>query len=312
MDTRSLIKFGRTSYAITLPQNWIKKEGLKKGSSLYLDENPNGLIVSSNSNATKRQIQKIDMDITGKDLPRIKRELISHYINGYDLVRIGGKELLNKSKAIREMVHDLAAFEVIEQTFSQVTARVLLQASVSSIPQFIRKIDIINRNMMQDLTADVVDYDDIFQRDEDVDRFTFLVLRVIKLNLNDTSYSRLTKINNADLLAYWNMAYLLEAIADGIRDLAIALKDVSKNKIAFADILKLYKGLVENYTEVMNSYYSKDINKAYKLSVARGDIHNYCDKLNNKYWNKKGVTIALERIKEVASLVHNICRRVFS
>ena len=312
MDTRSLIKFGRTSYAVTLPQSWIKKEGLKKGSSLYLEENHNGLIVSSNTNVTKRQIQKIDMDITGKDLPRIKRELISHYINGYDLVRIRGKDLINKSKAIREITHSLVAFEVIDQASSHMTAKIFLKASVLSIPQFIRKIDIINRNMMQDLTADVVDYDDIFQRDEDVDRFTFLVLRIIKSNLQDASSNRLTKINNADLLDYWNIAYILEAIADGIRDLAIVLKDISKNKIAFADILKLYEVLVENYVEAMNSYYSKDTNKAYKLSIRRKDIYKNCDRLYDKHWNKKGVAIALERIKDISSLVHNLCRRIYS
>lgn len=312
MDTRSLIKFGRNSYVVTLPQNWIKKEDLKKGDSLYLKENNDGLVVSSGSKIAKRQIQKIDMDITGKDIPRIKRELISHYINGCDLIKIRGKELINKSNAIREIAHSLVAFEVIEQTSSQVTARIFLPYRGIAIPQLVRKIDIIIRNMMQDLTADDVNYDDIFQRDEDVDRLTFLVLRIIKSNIQDNSSARAINLSNSQLLDYWNVAYNLEAIADETRMLSVALKDINVNKPAFREIIKLYRELVKTYTNTLDAYYVNAVEKAYRLSSIKYGIAVSCDKLYEKHWNKKGAVVALERIRDMNLLVHNVGRRVYS
>ena len=39
MEYRKLIKFGNSSHVISIPNNWLKKNNLNKGDTVYLDEN---------------------------------------------------------------------------------------------------------------------------------------------------------------------------------------------------------------------------------------------------------------------------------
>ena len=312
MTTRSLIKFGKNSFAVTLPQNWIKKQGLIKGDSLFFEENNRGLVISSDNKTNKKQIKKIDIDVTEKDISRIRREIIANYINGYDVIRLKGEDIDKKSKDIRSVVHTLVALEVLEQTSKQIIARIFLLSQTTFIPQLIRKIEILNRNMMEDLGLKDANYDDILQRDQDIDRLTFLILRLIKSNLQDTSANRENNLSNLKLLDYWNVAYLLESIADEVRKLSVALKETSKDKKIFKDIIELYTSLVNCYKDTMDAYHSNNVEKAYSLSILKKDIADNCDKLYQKYWHKKGAVIALERIRDTAFLIHNIGRRTYS
>ena len=312
MDTRSLIKFGRTSYVVTLPQSWIKKEGLGKGDPIHFEDNGSGLFISSSSKTKKDQNKKIEIDVTDKDLFRIRRELVAYYINGYDVIRIIGKDLMNKSKDIRDIMHSLVSLEVLEQTATRMTAKVFLSSKNIFIPQLIRKLDILNRNMMEDMTAKSVDYNDILQRDNDVDRVTFLLLRIIKTNLQDNSSARIANLSNNKLLDYWNVAYALEAIADEVRKLSFVFKDLSKNKAAFKNIIGLYSYLVKAYLKAMDAYYAHDVESAYKTSSIKIEVIQRCAELYNRYWDKKGAVIALERIKDLAFLIHGMGRRVYS
>src|SRR3989344_3946338 len=293
MDTRSLIKFGRTSYVVTLPQSWIKKEGLGKGDPIHFEDNGSGLFISSSSKTKKDQNKKIEIDVTDKDLFRIRRELVAYYINGYDVIRIIGKDLMNKSKDIRDIMHSLVSLEVLEQTATRMTAKVFLSSKNIFIPQLIRKLDILNR-------------------DNDVDRLTFLLLRIIKTNLQDNSSARIANLSNNKLLDYWNVAYALEAIADEVRKLSFVFKDLSKNKAAFKNIIGLYSYLVKAYLKAMDAYYAHDVESAYKTSSIKIEVIQRCAELYNRYWDKKGAVIALERIKDLAFLIHGMGRRVYS
>ena len=53
MEFRKLIKFGKSSFVISLPKKWLEKNKLKKGDLLYVSENENGLSLTSKDNEKK-------------------------------------------------------------------------------------------------------------------------------------------------------------------------------------------------------------------------------------------------------------------
>ena len=50
MNKRKLIKFGKNSYVISLPKEWIEENKLGKGSEINLNKFDENLIISTESN----------------------------------------------------------------------------------------------------------------------------------------------------------------------------------------------------------------------------------------------------------------------
>ena len=61
MEPRKIIQFGNSSYVITLPQEWIKKNKLEKGKFVNLAENNNYIILSANIEIKEKVILFFDI-----------------------------------------------------------------------------------------------------------------------------------------------------------------------------------------------------------------------------------------------------------
>ena len=105
MEYRKLIKFGNSSHIISLPNNWVKKNKLKKGDLIYLEENGNNELVL-NSEIKKERIEpkEIVIDLANKDNDEIKREIHSAYINNFNTINLVGRNLNTKEIMIRKII----------------------------------------------------------------------------------------------------------------------------------------------------------------------------------------------------------------
>ena len=45
MEYRKLISFGKNSYVVSLPKNWVRQNKLKKGDLVYIEENVSNLVL---------------------------------------------------------------------------------------------------------------------------------------------------------------------------------------------------------------------------------------------------------------------------
>ena len=72
IEFRKLIKFGDSSFVVSVPMNWIKRNSLKKGDTIYLEENGEGeLILNPKLKEYKKEITEKIIDANGKDILRI-------------------------------------------------------------------------------------------------------------------------------------------------------------------------------------------------------------------------------------------------
>ena len=78
MDFRKVINLGKSSYVISLPRQWAKKNNIKKGDILKFYENKNSdLIVSPNERKPVNKSPKIEtIQVDNKGISRIRREII--------------------------------------------------------------------------------------------------------------------------------------------------------------------------------------------------------------------------------------------
>ena len=313
METRKVIKFGNSSFVISLPKEWLKKYNLEKGSQVYLKENGNGAIELTAQFKEEEPMQKrIIIKIDGKEIGRIQREIISAYINDYAIIEIDGKTLNKHEQRIREIIKDkLVAIEVLEQTNQKVIMKSFLEYRNISIESVIKRMDILVKSMFYDLkNFDKEELsENIVQRDIDIDRLFFLLQRTIRHTLSILRPTN--EEERINLLRLWDLSCCIERIADDIKRTARFLKDITKEKETLTQIIGLVNKLEEDYNQTMKAYYTKDVDLAFTLSCRKGIVAKQCDEVFHMNPGKKGVPLVTETLKDICAFTHRLGRGVY-
>src|SRR3989344_1535790 len=278
LDVRKLIKFGNSSFVVSLPSNWIRNHELKKGDSIYLNENEKKELILAASNARKlKETKKATIDVNNKPIDRIKREIISAYVSGHGYFVLNGN-LKDYTEEIERTLHNLMGLEIVEQTSNKTIVRDFLNTEEVLVGDIFRRIDLIIRSMIGDSKNCFSNqlYKQVNHRDITVNKLRFLLLRMI--NESRHSPNVMNAIENSGMNAYeaWLLLINLEDIADSSRRIARLLKDK-----------KLAHNIADNKFSIIDD----------------------CDKLFKKTKNKWTVAI-IEKLKEMESYVRNISRIV--
>jgi phosphate uptake regulator len=308
MDTRKLIKFGESSFVVSLPLQWIQKHKLLKGDSVYLEEHEKGLMLNPYKEDQK-QDKKIMLNATGKDIYSIQREVVSAYLNNVNMIEITGKDIAERAMEITDFVRKLMSFEIVEQTGNRIVVKDFLNLKDISVPEVIRRMDIITRAMLDDAKLCVSQdlCQNIIYRDLDVNRFYYLVFRVIKGGMKNPSLAKMLKITQGELLDYYRLISCIEEIADCAKKISTSLRDLKINEKKSNELIALFEEAQAQYLEVMKGYYAKDKDIANKYSQAGKAFMNKCDKflIENKM---SDVSVVIEKMKVISKNTRSITR----
>ncbi|MBS3156284.1 hypothetical protein J4413_03570 [Candidatus Woesearchaeota archaeon] len=311
LDVRKLIKFGNSSFVVSLPSNWIRNHELKKGDSIYLNENEKKELILAASNARKlKETKKATIDVNNKPIDRIKREIISAYVSGHGYFVLNGN-LKDYTEEIERTLHNLMGLEIVEQTSNKTIVRDFLNTEEVLVGDIFRRIDLIIRSMIGDSKNCFSNqlYKQVNHRDITVNKLRFLLLRMI--NESRHSPNVMNAIENSGMNAYeaWLLLINLEDIADSSRRIARLLKDKKFEDKELEGIITIYNQIESSYLQVMKALYKKDKELAHNIADNKFSIIDDCDKLFKKTKNKWTVAI-IEKLKEMESYVRNISRIV--
>jgi len=312
MDLRKIISFGKGSYVITIPKSWIEKNNLKKGDVVAIDEGSDHLILHPNSNNLKKEERTITIEAEDKDLEFIKAEVVSAYLNNYDNIEIISKTLKTNAPAIKDMLRDLAGLEILEQTATRILAKDLINIQEVSVHTLIRRMDIIIRAMMDDVVKCVnknCHYESIYQRDFDVNRLHFLVMRVIRNAIKNPGAAKVLNLDSIKLHHLNNIASKLERLGDHQKRISRHLREVKLNKKSSKELENIYSEIKNRYLDVMKSHYTKNKKLAYEVEIGNKEKIKRCNEFLKK--NHDVVTAKIiENMKAMATCIKYIAREV--
>ena len=129
MEYRKLISFGKNSYVVSLPKTWVKQNKLKKGDLISLEEKPGSIFLSA-KNGEEIEEKSCVINIDGKVLNQLKRELNAAYIENNREIVFLGKEIKTRSSELLEIIRDLIALEVLELDSSRIVTKDFLTTLV--------------------------------------------------------------------------------------------------------------------------------------------------------------------------------------
>jgi len=326
IDVRKLISFGKGSFIISMPKEWVEKNNLKKGDIISISDNGMELTISAGNPEAKQELKEINIDAKGKELGLLKTEIVSSYLNNYDTIHIVFDQNYKDVPKIKDIIRNLSGLEIMEQTSSRIVAKSLININEISIKNIIRRMDIITRAMMEDAilcSRGQYSDDSIHHRDADVNRLYFLGYRVTKNAMKNPRVAKSLDIGPWQLHSDTMMLLRLEKIADRQKRIARYLSDVHLEKETIVELDKVHAEMELAYNDVMKAYYNQDKQIALRTELTNKSRTDSCTELlekctNNYSQSKKKLSNAnivaiakvIENIKATHAEIKNIARTI--
>jgi len=268
---RKIMALGRSSFVISLPKHWMELNGLKKSDVVSLAIQRDRSLVIFPSTTMKRENKDITLHVdSNENESLIVRRIIGCYLNGYSSVKIVSKSILSvpQRKAIRNIVRTLY-MRIMESDAKSVYMQTLIDESKASLELAIKRMHMISRSMCTDALSSLKDWDTmlakaVFSLDDDVDHFSFFILRLLRNAAQDPVVANELGIDPLDCMDYQTLIYRIEHAADYSADMAkhIILLEQSKQRIS-NDVLTLMvnacNDVVQMYDKAVEAFFSKNV-----------------------------------------------------
>lgn len=189
VELRKVQITGRSTFTISLPKYWATDVGLKPGSQLALiPQEDMSLRIVPRGEFKPEEVKEAFLDVTSKmDPEALIRNFIAYYLTGFDMIRVGfAQQTLKHRTILKETARrKLMGVEVIEESASEMTAQCLLGYRDLPVDKALSRMSVLVSSMHEDVLNALknLDHDlasEIVERDNEVDRFYFFIVRQLK------------------------------------------------------------------------------------------------------------------------------------
>ena len=227
MDARKVLEMGGGTLLISLPKDWTKRNGVKKGATVAVDElSARKLIVRPIEDVVDKP-REIEVEYPGEDLSEVMNDITGAYLLGFDVIRIVGKKVISRedrAKLKATMAH-LVGLEIMDEDSKRVVVQFLLESSAIIPEKIVRRMSSILDGMLRDITEGLTKGDAkllalVAERDDEVDRLYFLLVRAIRAAIMRPEIAESYGLSPVDVLDYRVLASFLESVGDAVAELS--------------------------------------------------------------------------------------------
>ena len=193
VEIRKIQNTGSGSFFITLPKSWVIDLEIEKGEELKISREEDG---SLRLNPLKNQAKYYyEFVIEIENYPEanlLDRCINSCYIQGADVIFILSKKTItmHKKDIIKKTTSNLIGTEISEEFSDKITIRILIDPIKFPLHDLIKRIYTLISSMHLDAMKSFQERDEILARDvvnreKEVDKLFFLMLRQLNLSLSN-------------------------------------------------------------------------------------------------------------------------------
>ena len=225
-ELRKIQVTGGSTFIISLPKTWVDQHGLKKGSVISINQRDDlSLSIQPKGTDLIDRIKKVNITINENDTPeKVIRRLVSTYLIGYNIIQLRSTQKRidsNVRLAVKDFVRKkLVGTEILSDLPNELTLQILLSYAELSVKDALRRMAIIAASMHRDaiLTLNVDNprlAKEIISMDDEVDRFSFYIIRLLKVAVSDTHVLRASGLDSPrQCLGYRLIVKSVERMAD--------------------------------------------------------------------------------------------------
>lgn len=273
MEPRKVQKVGYSTLSVSLPMNWAKKTGVKKGDVLFLsEENDGALRVTPEPKQNEDKsiyVVNVDKCDTAKVLARV---IVGNYVLGRNLIRVESERRLMREQieSIREVTQKLLGIGIIEES----DRHLLLQCSVNPknfpIETVIRRLYVITSIMFKESMDALIDRDmelakDAIAREHEADTIFWLLTRLLSSAQQSRSVSEAIGIVEPMEVVDNNLVgWYLEMIGDRLYAIAknvLAIEELreDEDEELFERLTQIGLVVFTMFDQAMKSMFENDI-----------------------------------------------------
>ncbi|MDX1533015.1 MAG: phosphate uptake regulator PhoU, partial [Nitrosopumilaceae archaeon] len=270
---RRLQRIG-SSTLVSLPKDWVDSNQLAKNAEVELETGQNSITIIANKES--RPSKEITISYPLPHEENIVADLTGAYLLGYDVINIKGKTSIpiGDREKIRNSMRRLVGMEIVEEDSTTINMQFLLDATTLNPQKILKRISNIVLGMYNDTISGLVEDDKtnlqtIANRDDEVNRQYFLLVRLIRSTMVDQRLASSFNLENIDILDYRIAANLLESAGDTIVELA---NSIIESSIPKSYLKKMYD-VTKNFELMESKTIDAFINNDRKLAIEAITLH---------------------------------------
>jgi phosphate uptake regulator len=264
------------------------------------------------------RVRKVIININQGEKPEsVVRRLISSYVNGYNIIQIHSNEKridLETRFAIKDFVRKkLVGTEILSDLPNELTLQILLSYSELSVKDALRRMSIIASSMHKDAVQTLSTDNpriakEIVAMDDEVDRFSFYVIRMLNVASMDAHVLKESGIKTPrQLLGYRLITKSVERMADHATNIAqnrLALHLVPINEDILGELNGISGSAIKVFEAAMESLFNEDYADADKTMEATEDTRGMEEEVIHKIVKFAPV----EEVPQLRLIVESIVR----
>ncbi len=280
---------------MTLPKEWVDANNLQKNAEIELETGQNSISITLKENRPSKEVT-ISYPLPKEE--NIVADITGAYLLGYDIIKIKAKITIptDERELIRNSMRRLVGMEIVEEDATTISMQFLLDSTTLNPQKILKRMSNLVLGMFNDVLSalqsdDKSNLQTLSNRDIEVNRQYFLLVRLIRSTMVDRRLSSAFNLEHIDVLDYRIAANLLETAGDTIVELGNA---IYKTTIPQADLNKIYE-INKNFELIESKSIDAFITNDRKLALEAISLHKkYQSKvssLRSSIENKKQIPI---------------------
>ncbi|BDR92139.1 phosphate signaling complex PhoU family protein [Vulcanisaeta souniana] len=323
-ETRRVQLTGGATLIVSLPKEWTRQVDLKPGDEVLVIPQPDLSLLIVPKKMVKAPLLESSINVTQdvSNMDHLERVLLAHYLSGYDLFKLNFDiSTLNLKKQVKDVVRrKLTGVEIIEEGRNTLVIQNLVNVPDINIKDIIIKLVKTVVGMIDDLKVPVENGDgsiamDIIERDNEVDKFYWLLNRQLKRVLVSKHALSLSGIQDPrSIIEYAIINKSLERAADHAVKIAREIVNLENKYVllipqdlrqSFSDLLTKDSAIMNNIGKVMMERLdTKEVN--YIIDTVKYEIRTTTDSLGSSLANYNLTTQAAASAKLILDSIYRI------
>ncbi len=229
MEPRKVQKVGYSTLSVSLPMNWAKKAGVKKGDLIFISEESDSTLrlTTEQGKAEDNTVYLVNVDKCD-NTKVLARVIVGNYVLGRNVIRVESDRRLMREQiqSIREVTQRLLGIGIIEES----DRHLLLQCSINPknfpLETVVRRLFVLTSIMFKEILDSLIDGDlelakDAITREYEADTIYWLLARLLASAQQSRVISDSIGVSDPmDIVQHSIIAWYLEMIGDRVNNIA--------------------------------------------------------------------------------------------
>ena len=309
METRKLQQTGGrngSSYLVVLPKDWVLRQNLEKGDTVIVSEKEDGCLIIDPRMRESDESRKTEIQIQSN----LRWGITSKYLLGFDEIRVVSDEPITNEQReeLKQVIKRFVALEVTDEEDQMLLVQCLVDPSTIPVQKAMKRTNLIASRMLRDALLAYYEGNielakDVADRDEEVDRLFFLIVRELRSAIRYPSMADKMGIAPVEALDYRLVVQYIERIADLAVDIAGLTnqpvpKQLAKKIDSVSEIIK------EMLVKSLSNLFKFDSDKVAWVMDAEKEMIVRIDEIRNYLVSKK------PKISQIHTQILDILARI--